>query len=262
MGILNVTPDSFSDGGKYTTVEKAIEHAGTMLSDGADILDIGGESTRPGSDPVTAEDELRRVIPVIEALCKASDVVVSIDTTKAVVAEKAISAGACIINDVSALTHDPAMAEVAISKGAGVVLMHMLGTPGTMQDSPAYNDVIRDIAGYLDARISELASAGLAEESIAVDPGIGFGKTLEHNLRLIASLKEFGSFGKPVVMGLSRKSFLGRITGREVDERLAGSIAALAYCVLNGVDIMRVHDVRESRDAIEVLAAIRDSGKR
>lgn len=262
MGILNVTPDSFSDGGRYTTVEKAVEHARAMLSDGADILDIGGESTRPGSNPVSVEEELQRVIPVIEALCETPDVVVSIDTTKAVVAEKAVSAGARIINDVSALTSDPAMAGVAGSTGAGVVLMHMLGAPRTMQQGPAYDDVVRDIAGYMETRISNLAESGLELESIAVDPGIGFGKNLEHNLRLIGAIREFGISGRPVVMGLSRKSFLGKITGREVDERLAGSIAALAYCVLNGADVMRVHDVRESRDAIKVLAAIRDIGDR
>lgn len=257
MGILNVTPDSFSDGGRYTTLEKAVKHAQAMLSEGADILDVGGESTRPGSKPVSTEEELRRVIPVIEALCgTVDDVVVSVDTSKAEVAKEAISAGAHIINDVSALTRDPAMTDLAADTGAGVVLMHMQGEPGNMQSAPQYGNVVDDIAKYLEDRISDITRAGVREEQIAVDPGIGFGKTVEHNIRLIAELRRFKISGRPIVMGLSRKSFLASITGREVNERLAGSIAALTYSVLNGANVLRVHDVAASRDAIEVLSAL------
>ena len=260
MGILNVTPDSFSDGGRFASCEAAVSHGLRMREQGADIIDVGGESTRPGSESVDADEETRRVEPVIEALCGRSDAVVSVDTRKAAVARRALQAGARIVNDVSALTHDPDMASVVRDTGAGAVLMHMRGTPRTMQDAPGYGDVVAEVAGHLRRRVAAVVAGGVPSACLAVDPGIGFGKEPAHNLQLLVRLRELGSIGLPVVVGLSRKSFLGKLTGREVQDRLAGSIAALSFCVLNGAHVMRVHDVAASVDAIRVLRALAEGG--
>lgn len=262
MGILNVTPDSFFDGNRYYDEGKAVQRGLVMIDEGADIIDIGGESTRPGASVVTLEEEKRRVIPVVEHLCGRmkqegrAGCAVSIDTSKAEVARLAIDAGAVIINDVSALTADPRMAEVARECGAGVILMHMQGGPRTMQDSPRYGDVVAEVSKYLTSRISELTGMGLDIEQLAVDPGIGFGKTLQHNLDILRQLDKLRSCGRPVVVGLSRKSFLGKLTGREADQRLIPGIAALSYCIAKGADVVRVHDVRDSVDAVKVVSSI------
>lgn len=262
MGILNVTPDSFSDGGCYFDKESAVAHGLQMVKDGAGIVDIGGESTRPGASDVGIEEELKRVIPIIEELSSKIDAIISIDTMKAAVARRAIGAGARIINDVSALTHDPGMLEVARESGAGVILMHMQGSPRTMQNDPQYDDVVTEVADYLNSRVHDVVANGLDRNTLAVDPGIGFGKTVQHNLQLLANLDVLGASGLPVVVGLSRKSFLGKLTGRDVEERLAGSLAALVFCVLNGADIIRVHDVKESCDSARIAAVLnREKGK-
>lgn len=258
MGILNVTPDSFSDGGQFPDRDAAVARALAMEEEGADIIDVGGESTRPGARAVSQEEELRRVEPVIEAIREKTGVIISVDTTKAGVARRAVAAGAEIINDVSALTQDPDMLGVARDGKTGIVLMHMLGTPRTMQENPQYGDVVSEVAACMASRVEQAVAAGISKQSIAVDPGIGFGKTLEHNLLLLANLRSMGACGVPVLVGLSRKSFLGKLTGRETGERLAGSIAALTFCVLNGAHIMRVHDVKETVDAIQVALALRD----
>jgi dihydropteroate synthase len=253
MGVLNVTPDSFSDGGRYLDTARAIEHGLGLAREGADILDVGGESTRPGADPVSMDEELARVIPVIEALAKETSCALSIDTRKAGVAAKALAAGACMINDVSALGSDPDMPAVAREDGAGVILMHMRGLPKNMQDDPQYHDPVVEIAEYLRQRCDHLVGLGLPQEALAVDPGIGFGKTLEHNIRILANLQAFGRGGRPVVVGLSRKSFLGRITGRDVEDRLAASLGAAACAILWGAHVIRVHDVKESCDVARVV---------
>jgi dihydropteroate synthase len=228
-----------------------------MARAGADIIDVGGESTRPGATPVNAEDELRRVMPVIERL---EDLLVSMDTTKAAVAEKALAAGARIVNDISALRFDPRMVEVVRDAGAGVVLMHMQGTPPTMQAVPRYDDVVREVLGFLAERIAFAEAAGLKKSQIAVDPGIGFGKTVEHNLKLLAHLDEFRSLGCPVLVGASRKSFIGRVLGREADERLPGSLAVAAWATVHGANIVRVHDVAETLDVIRMIEAVKEAG--
>jgi len=256
MGILNVTPDSFSDGGRYVEGEKAVARALQMVGEGADIIDVGGESTRPGSLPVEVEIETERVLPVIEELKKKTNVLISIDTRKSVVAEAALNAGAHIINDVSAFESDRRMAEVARRHGAGVILMHKKGEPQKMQEHPRYHDVVGEVGGYLGERLDSLVKEGLAIDTMAIDPGIGFGKSTEHNLKLIANIEKLRKKGRPVVVGLSRKNFLGRITGNAVEERLAASLAALAYCLMNGASVMRVHDVKESRDVLLVLKSI------
>jgi dihydropteroate synthase len=263
MGVLNVTPDSFSDGGKFLDVNKAVEHGRTMAGAGADIIDIGGESTRPGATPVSAEEEWRRVSPVIECL---PDLVVSVDTTKSIVAEKALAAGARIVNDISALRFDPRMIDVVRDTGAGVVLMHMQGAPQTMQQGPRYDDVVAEVASFLAERIALAMSRGLKKSQIAVDPGIGFGKTVEHNLQLLARLGEFGSLGCPVVVGTSRKSFLGKVlaaTGAkrtgEADTRLWGTAATVAWAVAQGTRVVRVHDVAEMSDVVRMVEAIQQA---
>ena len=256
MGILNVTPDSFSDGGRHLDQDRAVAHGLQMAQDGADILDVGGESTRPGAEAVPAEEELRRVIPVIRALAGRAPAILAVDTMKAEVARAAVDAGARIINDVSALTHDAAMAAVAAASGAGVILMHMLETPRTMQAAPHYADVVAEVAAHLAARVEAATAQGVPRACLAVDPGIGFGKTVAHNLRLLAHLDALGRLGLPVVVGVSRKSFLGRLTGAPVQERLAASVAALVFCVLHGAQVVRVHDVKESRQAVEVAQAL------
>ncbi len=257
MGILNVTPDSFSDGGNYTDLNKAINHAKIMLLEGADIIDIGGESTRPGADKVSAEDEIERVIPVVKELSHSTNAVISIDTTKAEVAKAAIEAGAHIINDISALTHDPLMESVAKESDTGIILMHMLGTPQTMQNTPEYTDVVMQVSDYLAERITKLTQAGIDQKSIAIDPGIGFGKTMDHNISLIKHINILTKFNIPVIVGLSRKSFLGKLTGRDVADRLASSLAGLVITVINGANIIRVHDIDETRDAIITAMALK-----
>jgi dihydropteroate synthase len=260
MAIVNVTPDSFSDGGRFASPAAAVEHALRLAESGADILDIGGESTRPGAQPVEAGEEMRRVLPVIEGLAGRTAVAVSVDTTKAVVARAALRAGAHIVNDVSACTADPEMAAVVREAGAGVVLMHMRGNPRTMQADPRYDDVVAEVREYLARRIGDLAEAGVPVGAIAVDPGIGFGKTTAHNLALLAGLDVLTALGRPVVVGHSRKRFIGELTGRPADERLAGSLAAAAAAVLKGAHVLRVHDVAQTRDAARVAAAIAAAG--
>jgi dihydropteroate synthase len=257
MGVLNVTPDSFSDGGRFLDTDEAIRRGLDMAAQGAAIIDIGGESSRPGAEPVSVNDELRRVLPVVEALAGGTECLVSIDTTKAEVARQAIAAGAHIINDISAMTADPAMVAVAAASRAGVVLMHMQGTPRTMQEAPSYRDVVGEVTAYLRDRAEALLAAGISRDAIAVDPGIGFGKTVDHNVALLRGLPALRAVGFPVAVGVSRKSFLGKLTGRDVGQRLAASLAAMAYAVLNGADIVRVHDVVESCDAVRVLAMLR-----
>jgi dihydropteroate synthase len=264
MGVLNVTPDSFSDGGKFIDVELAIAHAIEMAKASADIIDIGGESTRPGSQPVSADEELRRVLPVIDRL---GNLTVSIDTTKAVVAERALAAGARIVNDISALRFDPRMVDVVRERGAGLVLMHMLGTPATMQQNPQYGDVVADVRGFLQARIAFAVDHGIKKSQIAVDPGIGFGKTVAHNLQLLAQLAELRTLGCPVMVGASRKSFIGKVldplgAGRcsETDERLPGSLAVAAWAVAQGANVVRVHDVAATVDIVRMIEALKQAG--
>lgn len=256
MGILNVTPDSFSDGGQFASVDAALAHARQMIAEGAAIIDVGGESTRPGAHPVSCADECARVMPVVEALAAETDVLLSIDTTKAEVARQAIAAGAHIINDVSAASGDDAMAALAAETGAGLVLMHMAGVPRTMQDNPVYKDVVSEVRDYLLARAHEIESRGVTRAQIAIDPGIGFGKRLEHNLALVANLETFVRTPYPVLVGLSRKRWIGEITGRNVGDRLAGSLAAAMVSAQKGAAILRVHDVAQTRDAIRVINAL------
>ncbi len=263
MGILNVTPDSFSDGGRHGTVAAALAQAEAMIRDGADIVDVGGESTRPGAEPVPEAQELERVLPVIEALGRRGvPAALSVDTTKSAVAAAALDAGAAIVNDVSALEADPAMAAAVRARGAGVILMHRRGDPRTMQRNPVYGDVRADVAAYLEARMAWAAAQGLARETLAVDPGIGFGKTAAHNLALLAGLAALGRLGRPVAVGLSRKRFLEALTGRPVGERLAGTLGALAFCLGEGAHVLRVHDVREARDVVRVVTALWEEKRR
>jgi dihydropteroate synthase len=254
MGIVNVTPDSFSDGGLFLDAASAIDHGRRLIEEGADILDIGGESTRPGATSVTLDQELGRVLPVIEALVGGSGRI-SIDTTKAEVARRALEAGATIVNDVAAFRFDPDIAGVAADHGATCVLMHMLGEPRTMQEDPRYDEVVSDVKAFLEERLAYAVSEGVPEEKVWLDPGIGFGKTLEHNLELIKRLDEIVAIGRPVVFGASRKSFLGKLTGRLVDERLPGTIAANIIAHERGARVFRVHDVAATVDALKVAAA-------
>jgi len=244
MGIVNVTPDSFSDGGEFLDPEAAVAHAERLAEEGADILDIGGESTRPGAQPVSVNTELERVIPVIEALASHVNVPISIDTSKARVAERALEAGASIINDVTALRGDPAMRAVAAHSGVPVVLMHMKGTPRTMQRNPTYADLMGEIVGHLRASMTMAVRAGVSEEQIIVDPGIGFGKTLDHNLEIMRRLGELRSLGRPILLGTSRKSMIGAILDVPPPQRLFGTAATLAFGIQRGAHILRVHDVR------------------
>ncbi len=257
MGILNVTPDSFSDGGRFLSPDAAVERALAMEKEGADIIDVGGESSRPGADPVPVEEELRRVLPVLERLRGKLRIPISIDTTKAEVAEAALRAGASIVNDISALRFDPAMAPLVAEFGAGLVLMHMLGTPKTMQQAPHYEDVVTEVRDFLAERAQYAQSQGIPREAIAVDPGIGFGKTVEHNLELLRRLPELVELGFPVLVGPSRKSFIGAILGLGVEERLEGTLAACAVAVVRGADILRVHDVKEVRRAADLALHLR-----
>lgn len=258
MGILNVTPDSFSDGGLYLSVEAAVAHAKRLAEEGADILDIGGESTRPGAEPVPLEEELKRVIPVVQAVRgELPEICISVDTYKARVAEEALAAGADMINDVSALRFDPHMAEVVAQAGAPVVLMHMLGTPKTMQQNPTYRDVVAEIVDFLRERIIYAIGQGISEGNIIVDPGIGFGKRPEHNLEILRRLSEFKVLGRPILLGTSRKSFLGALTKRPVEKRLEETISSVVIGTLQGADIVRVHDIGPIKQALMVADAIR-----
>src|SRR4051794_33335405 len=254
MGIVNVTPDSFSDGGLFLDRDAAVAHGRELVVEGAQILDIGGESTRPGAQPVSVSEEVARVIPVIETLA-GEGVRISIDTTKAEVAKRALEAGATIVNDVAAFRFDPAIASVTADAGATCVLMHMLGEPRTMQLDPRYDEVVSDVKAFLEERLAYAVGQGVPEDRIWLDPGIGFGKTLEHNLELIARLDEIVAIGRPVVFGASRKSFLGKLTGRQVDERLAGTIAANIIAYERGARVFRVHDVAPTVDALQVAGA-------
>jgi dihydropteroate synthase len=258
MGIVNVTPDSFSDGGRYFDENAAIAHGLELVRQGADLLDVGGESTRPGSEPVSAAEELRRVVPVVKALASQVSVPISIDTSKAEVARECLAAGAQIVNDVTALTGDPAMADVVREFRAGVVLMHMRGTPATMQQDPRYDDAVAEIGKYLEDRLHSAAAVGIAAEQVALDPGIGFGKTAAHNLEIVARLHELQNLGRPVCLGISRKGFVGKLLGdRPVPRRLAGSLAAMCYAMSRGgVQIIRVHDVEETKDAVTMFAEL------
>jgi dihydropteroate synthase len=288
MGVLNVTPDSFSDGGKFADVQHAVAHAREMAHAGADIIDIGGESTRPGAEPVSAEEELRRVIPVVVQLAASHPALlpasgervtgegssgapsdralplISVDTTKAVVAEAALAAGARIVNDISALRFDGRMVDVVREHGAGVVLMHMLGTPQTMQNNPQYADVVADVRGFLQARIAFAIDHGIEKRQIAIDPGIGFGKTVEDNLKLLAHMDKFQSLGCAVMVGTSRKAFIGKVLtplraglNREQHERLWGTAATVAWAVAHDANVVRVHDVTEIVDVVRMIEAVK-----
>ena len=254
MGILNVTPDSFSDGGLFRDPDRAVRKGLEMVEEGADFIDVGGESTRPGSDRVSAEEEMRRVLPVIERLSKATDIPISVDTYKSAVAKRALEAGARIINDVSGLHFDPDLADVAAGGGATLVIMHMKGTPKSMQADPVYDDVIAEIAEYLAAAIRVAEAKGVGQ--IFIDPGIGFGKSPSHNVEIIRRLGELGPLGHPVLVGPSRKSFIGKILDLPVDERLEGTAAAVAASVMNGANVVRVHDVKQMLRVARVADAI------
>jgi dihydropteroate synthase len=256
MGVVNVTPDSFSDGGLYVDPERAIAHALALAEEGADIIDIGGESTRPGAAPVPVEVELERVIPVIKGLSKEVKVPISIDTYKAAVAEAALEAGAAMVNDISALRFDPRMSEVLRGCEAPVVLMHMQGEPRTMQENPRYDDVVGEIGAFLRERVAAAVEAGIAPERLILDPGIGFGKTVAHNLEILRRLDELKALGRPILIGPSRKSFIGQLSGAPVGERLPGTIAAVVLGIARGADIVRVHDVRAVKQAVILADAI------
>jgi dihydropteroate synthase len=255
MGVLNVTPDSFSDGGRYLDPEVALTHAERMVEEGAGIIDVGGESTRPGAAPVTAEEETRRVVPVIEQIVGRLPVTVSVDTSKPEVMRAAVAAGAGVINDVRALRY-PGALEAAASSGAAVCLMHMQGEPGSMQADPRYDDVVAEVRGYLLARADACLGAGIPRERICLDPGIGFGKRPEHNLALLRELRELATLGYPLLVGVSRKSLIGIITGRPAGERVAGSIVMAALCAERGARILRAHDVAATVDALKVVEAL------
>jgi dihydropteroate synthase len=255
MGIVNVTPDSFSDGGKFSQTNQAIEHALKLAAEGADVLDIGGESTRPNATPVSLQAELDRVIPVIEALVKQVNIPISIDTYKPQVMQAAIAAGASMVNDVRALQEEGAIALVAQSN-LGVCLMHMQGTPLTMQLNPHYDDVVVEVSAFLQQRLSACEAAGIVKNRIVLDPGFGFGKTREHNIALIQQLENFSKLGQPLLVGLSRKSVLGQVTGNDVESRLYASIAAAVLAAQKGAKILRVHDVKATVEALKVVAAL------
>ncbi|HWN72561.1 MAG TPA: dihydropteroate synthase, partial [Solirubrobacterales bacterium] len=253
--VVNVTPDSFSDGGLYLDPEAAVAHGLELVEAGAEILDVGGESTRPGADPVSAEEELRRVVPVIRGL-SGSQARISVDTSKTVVAAAALDAGAEIVNDVTALRGDAEMAGFCAARGATVVLMHMLGEPRTMQKDPRYEDVVDDVKAFLAAHLEAAVAAGIDEERVWLDPGIGFGKTAAHNMELLRRLSELRELGRPLVIGTSRKSFIGKVDGSPADQRLGGTIASSVLAAAEGAEVLRVHDVAEVRQALAVAAAI------
>ena len=253
MGVVNVTPDSFSDGGQFKQAEAAIAHSLALDAEGADILDIGGESSRPGAVPVSEAEELARVVPVIEGLRGKSTKILSIDTTKAKVAAAALSAGAHVINDISALEADPEMITVCRDTQAGLVLMHRQGLSNSMQDAPQYENCLSEVVDYLESRVEQLVASGIEPATIVLDPGIGFGKTLEHNMALLRGIPKLKSIGFPLLIGLSRKRMLGELTGRDTQDRLAASLGGLAFAVQQGAELIRVHDVQESCDVARIL---------
>jgi dihydropteroate synthase len=250
MGIVNVTPDSFSDGGLFQMRDAAVEQALKLAEEGAALLDLGGESTRPGAAPVSSEEEIARVIPVVAALANRTTLPISIDTTKAAVARRALAAGAQIVNDISGLEGDPEMVDVCAQTGAGVICMHMQGTPSSMQQDPQYGDVVAEICHYLEARMAVLESRGIAREAIVLDPGIGFGKTAEHNLQILAQIGRFRGLGRPVCIGHSRKRFLSKVLGRTVDERTFGTVGVSLALAVQGADILRLHEIAPTRDCL------------
>ncbi len=257
MGILNVTPDSFSDGGQFTDVHSAVERIDVMIGQGAAIIDVGGESTRPGSDPVSLEEEIERTIPVLKkAVAEYPDTLFSIDTTKFEVAEQALDAGAHIINDVSGLSKEPRLARLCSETGTAYICMHSQGNPKTMQKNPEYGDVVNEIYGFFKKRLSQLKAEGV--KNVVLDPGIGFGKTLDHNLEIIAELRQFATLQFPVLIGASRKSMIGQLLdGRPADDRLAGTLAVHYHCLMNGASILRVHDVKEAADTVKIFNALK-----
>jgi len=257
MGVINTTPDSFSDGGLYNDSGRALEHARRLIDEGADILDVGGESTRPGAADVPQDEEIRRTIPLIESIRRISEIPVSIDTSKPAVMQAAADAGADIINDVWALRRDGAL-QTAAQTGLMVCLMHMQGAPDSMQKNPQYQNVVAEVGEFLQQRIDAATSAGIKRERLIVDPGFGFGKTLQQNLQLLSALNAFTRYGLPLLVGISRKSMLGQITGREVDERLYASLSAAVIAALGGANIIRVHDVTETSDAMAIVQAVND----
>ncbi len=256
MGILNVTPDSFSDGGCYLGVQRAVVHAKSMVAEGATLIDIGGESSRPGASPVSIDEELGRVIPVIRAIIDVVDVLISVDTYKAAVARQALAAGAHLVNDITALRGDPTMASVVAEMEAGLILMHMKGTPRTMQKAPRYDDVVGEVCASLQESIETAEAEGVAAERIIIDPGIGFGKTTEHNIELLKRLTEFRSLNKPLLIGTSRKSFIGNVLGLPVTERVEGTAATVCWAIAQGADIVRVHDVKANVRAAQMTDAL------
>jgi dihydropteroate synthase len=256
MGVLNVTPDSFSDGGQHLVTAVAVDFAKQMIDEGADLIDIGGESTRPGSQRTPAEEQIRRIAPVIEAVAKLGTTI-SVDTTRTDVAAAALDAGASIVNDISAGTDEPAMAAFVAARRCPVILMHMQGEPGTMQANPTYTDVVGEVRDYLAERIGAFEAAGVARERILVDPGIGFGKTLEHNLALLANMDALSTLGRPIVMGTSRKGFIGKLLNQPIaSERVFGTAATIAWSVANGAGIVRVHDVGPMKQVTQIISAI------
>jgi len=259
MGVLNVTPDSFYDGGRYGAYEQAVERAWRMVEEGVTILDLGGESSRPGSDPVPAEVQKERILPVIQALRECWQGWISVDTCSSVVARAALDQGADMINDISAGRLDPDMKEVAAERGVPCILMHMKGTPKTMQDEPVYGDVVPEIIEHLAERIAVWEDAGVARENILVDPGIGFGKTIGHNLLILKHLRELDVLGRPIVLGTSRKAFVGALLDRDPEDRLVGTLATVAIGAWNGAHVLRVHDVQETREVLTIVHAIKEA---
>jgi len=258
MGIVNVTPDSFSDGGNFLAAQSAVEHALKLVEDGADILDIGGESTRPGAEPVSQDEELRRVVDVIAQLRPRTDRLISIDTTKAEVARLALAAGADIVNDISGLTFEPEIVDVCAGSDCGVICMHIRGTPQTMQDDPVYDDVVSEVCTFLSDRLADLESRGVTPERVVTDPGIGFGKTAQHNVELLSNIAQLRALGRPVLIGHSRKRFLAKVLGRPVEERMAGTLGVAIAAASQSADIIRVHDVQQTKDALLAWHAIRN----
>ena len=256
MGIINVTPDSFSDGGKYANVEAAVMRAKQMVADGADIIDIGGESSRPGAEPITANEECRRVIPVVQALAEQFQIPISVDTYKAKVAHEALSAGACVINDITALHGDPNMCQIVADAQAGVILMHMQGVPATMQKAPTYQNVVAEVHAWLTEVASQAVDRGIDSSRIMIDPGIGFGKTFDHNLEILRHLMQFRGIGYPMLVGVSRKKFIGRILDLPVHQREEGTAATVAWSIINGANMVRVHDVAKMKQVAQVIDTI------
>ena len=256
MGVLNVTPDSFSDDGRYVDPDAAVAHALSMVEQGADVLDIGAESSQPGAVPIDEEEERRRLISVVRAVCRRTTVPVSVDTTKASIAQEALDVGAALINDISALRFDARMGDVVAKSGAGLILMHMQGTPQTMQRAAQYTDVVEEVRQFLKARLEAAREAGIQTERILLDPGIGFGKNCQHNVVLLDRLDAFHTLGRPLVIGVSRKAFIGKILGRPVGERLMGTAGAVAVAVMKGARMVRVHDVAPIRDVVKMVESI------